>query len=170
VLGGKGYVDNRLKRAARQAGLFWGMALKATAKHNLTATNQPTLQPQDVLGLEPSGASLSDAQAPVRIHQGASQGGSEERGPGLYPDWAHPSVSGPARLVGLGGGGARAAPQKATTASENPGKQQKNGTLVVASWKIWLQQDKSPRLLRLFQRFFNSRSHSRRSKLEGERF
>src|SRR5574338_1186670 len=36
----KGYVDNRLKRAARKAGVFWGVALKANTQHKLTAANQ----------------------------------------------------------------------------------------------------------------------------------
>lgn len=40
VFGDKGYVDNSLKRAARKAGIFWGVALKATAKHPLTEANK----------------------------------------------------------------------------------------------------------------------------------
>lgn len=40
VFGDKGYVDNSLKRAARKAGVFWGVALKATTKHPLTEANQ----------------------------------------------------------------------------------------------------------------------------------
>ncbi len=42
VFGDKGYVDNRLKRAARKAGVFWGVALKATSAHPLTAANKRT--------------------------------------------------------------------------------------------------------------------------------
>ena len=42
VFGDKGYVDNRLKRAARKAGVFWGVALKATSAHRLTAANKRT--------------------------------------------------------------------------------------------------------------------------------
>lgn len=42
VFGDKGYVDNRLKRAARKAGVLWGVALKATSAHPLTATNKRT--------------------------------------------------------------------------------------------------------------------------------
>ena len=40
VFGDKGYVDNRLKRAARKAGVFWGVALKSTTQHKLTAANK----------------------------------------------------------------------------------------------------------------------------------
>ena len=40
VFGDKGYVDNRLKRAARKAGVFWGVALKSTTKHKLSAANK----------------------------------------------------------------------------------------------------------------------------------
>src|SRR5574337_1621290 len=40
VFGDKGYVDNRLKRAARKAGVFWCVALKANTQHKLTAANQ----------------------------------------------------------------------------------------------------------------------------------
>jgi transposase, IS5 family len=36
VFGDKGYVDNRIKRAARRAGVFWGVALKASAQYKLT--------------------------------------------------------------------------------------------------------------------------------------
>lgn len=37
VLGDAGYVHNELKRAARKAGVFWGVALKARPKHKLSA-------------------------------------------------------------------------------------------------------------------------------------
>ena len=37
VFGDKGYVNNRYKRAARKAGVFWGVALKAAAKRKLSA-------------------------------------------------------------------------------------------------------------------------------------
>ena len=40
VFGDKGYVDNRLKRAARKACVFWGVALKSTTQHKLTAANK----------------------------------------------------------------------------------------------------------------------------------
>jgi IS5 family transposase len=40
VFGDKGYVDNRIKRGARKAGVFWGVALKASAQHKLTETNK----------------------------------------------------------------------------------------------------------------------------------
>lgn len=40
VFGDKGYVDNHLKRAARKAGVFWGVSLKATTKHKLTTANR----------------------------------------------------------------------------------------------------------------------------------
>jgi IS5 family transposase len=42
VLFRSGYVDNTLKRAARKAGVFWGVALKATKQHPLTTTNKRT--------------------------------------------------------------------------------------------------------------------------------
>ena len=42
VFGDKGYFDNTLKRAARKAGVYWGVALKATSKHKLTSTNKRT--------------------------------------------------------------------------------------------------------------------------------
>lgn len=42
VFGDKGYVHNGLKRAARAAGVYWGVALKASAKHKLTAANRRT--------------------------------------------------------------------------------------------------------------------------------
>jgi len=37
VLGDAGYVQNGFKRAARKAGVFWGVALKARPKHKLSA-------------------------------------------------------------------------------------------------------------------------------------
>jgi IS5 family transposase len=37
VFGDKGYVHNGYKRAARNAGVFWGVALKAAAKRQLSA-------------------------------------------------------------------------------------------------------------------------------------
>jgi len=40
VFGDRGYTDSRIKRAARAAGVFWGIALKATQKHPLTTTNK----------------------------------------------------------------------------------------------------------------------------------
>jgi IS5 family transposase len=40
VFGDKGYVDNSLKRAARKAGVFWGVALKSSTKHKLTDANK----------------------------------------------------------------------------------------------------------------------------------
>ena len=40
VLGDKGYVNNKLKRYARRAGVFWGISLKASAKHPLSEANK----------------------------------------------------------------------------------------------------------------------------------
>lgn len=40
VFGDKGYVNNSLKRAARKAGVFWGVSLKATRAHPLTDANK----------------------------------------------------------------------------------------------------------------------------------
>lgn len=40
VFGDKGYVNNKLKRLARKAGVFWGGALKASAAHPLTEANK----------------------------------------------------------------------------------------------------------------------------------
>lgn len=40
VFGDKGYVDNRFKRAARAAGVFWGVALKARPKRRLSMSQQ----------------------------------------------------------------------------------------------------------------------------------
>jgi transposase, IS5 family len=37
IFGDAGYVQNQYKRAARKAGVFWGVALKARPKHKLTA-------------------------------------------------------------------------------------------------------------------------------------
>lgn len=42
VFGDKGYVNKGLKRAARKAGVYWGVALKASSKHKLTAANKRT--------------------------------------------------------------------------------------------------------------------------------
>lgn len=42
VFGDKGYVNNGLKRAARKAGVYWGVALRATRAHPLTAANKRT--------------------------------------------------------------------------------------------------------------------------------
>lgn len=42
VFGDKGYVNNGLKRAARQAGVYWGVSLKASSKHKLTGANKRT--------------------------------------------------------------------------------------------------------------------------------
>lgn len=40
VFGDKGYVNNQFKRAARQAGVFWGVSLRASAQHKLTPANE----------------------------------------------------------------------------------------------------------------------------------
>jgi IS5 family transposase len=40
VFGDKGYVNNSLKRAARKAGVFWGVSLKASKQHPLTDANK----------------------------------------------------------------------------------------------------------------------------------
>jgi transposase, IS5 family len=40
VFGDKGYVNNPLKRLARKAGVFWGVSLKASKQHPLTAANK----------------------------------------------------------------------------------------------------------------------------------
>ena len=40
VFGDKGYVNNEFKRAARQAGVFWGVSLKASQSHPLTEANR----------------------------------------------------------------------------------------------------------------------------------
>lgn len=42
VFGDKGHVHNTLKRAARKAGVFWGVALNATKQHPLTPANKRT--------------------------------------------------------------------------------------------------------------------------------
>ncbi|NJM32416.1 MAG: transposase, partial [Limnobacter sp.] len=39
VFGDKAYTSKHYKRHARQAGVFWGVNLKATTKHALTRTN-----------------------------------------------------------------------------------------------------------------------------------
>nr|WP_211164126.1 IS5 family transposase [Parazoarcus communis] len=40
VFGDKGYVSNAFKRAARKAGVFWGVSLKASKQHPLTDANK----------------------------------------------------------------------------------------------------------------------------------
>ena len=40
VFGDKGYVNKSFKKAGRKAGVFWGVALKASAQHPLTAANK----------------------------------------------------------------------------------------------------------------------------------
>ena len=40
VFGDKGYVNNKLKRLARKAGVFWGVSLKASKQHPLTDANK----------------------------------------------------------------------------------------------------------------------------------
>lgn len=40
VFGDKGYVNNKLKRLARKAGVFWGVSLKASKPHPLTGANK----------------------------------------------------------------------------------------------------------------------------------
>jgi len=40
VFGDKGYVNNSFKRAGRKAGVFWGVAIKASKQHPLTAANK----------------------------------------------------------------------------------------------------------------------------------
>ncbi len=40
VFGDKGYVNNRYKRNARAAGVFWGVSLKASKRYPLTAANK----------------------------------------------------------------------------------------------------------------------------------
>jgi IS5 family transposase len=40
VFGDKGYVNNQIKRSARNAGVFWGVSLKASAQHRLTQANK----------------------------------------------------------------------------------------------------------------------------------
>ena len=40
VFGDKGYVNNKLKRLARKAGVFWGVSLKASKQQPLTEANK----------------------------------------------------------------------------------------------------------------------------------
>lgn len=40
VFGDKGYVNNKYKRQARKAGVFWGVSLKASKQHPLTEANK----------------------------------------------------------------------------------------------------------------------------------
>jgi IS5 family transposase len=40
VFGDKGYFNNELKRSARQAGVFWGVSLKASKQHPLSRANK----------------------------------------------------------------------------------------------------------------------------------
>lgn len=40
VFGDKGYVNTSLKRAARKAGVFWGISLKSSSTYQLTAANK----------------------------------------------------------------------------------------------------------------------------------
>jgi len=40
VFGDKAYANNQIKRRARQAGVFWGVSLKGTKRHPLTAANK----------------------------------------------------------------------------------------------------------------------------------
>jgi len=40
VFADKGYCNNKIKRAARKAGIFWGVSLKASAKHCLKKANK----------------------------------------------------------------------------------------------------------------------------------
>ena len=40
IFGDKGYVDNTMKRAARKAGVFWGVSLKASKAHPLRPSNK----------------------------------------------------------------------------------------------------------------------------------
>ena len=40
VFGDKGYVNKSFKQAGRKAGVFWGVSLKATKQHPLTAANK----------------------------------------------------------------------------------------------------------------------------------
>jgi len=40
VFGDKGYVNNEFKRQARKTGVFWGVSLKASKAHRLTAANK----------------------------------------------------------------------------------------------------------------------------------
>jgi IS5 family transposase len=42
VFGDKGYVNNEFKRAARQAGVYWGVSLKASSTYPLTGANKRT--------------------------------------------------------------------------------------------------------------------------------
>jgi len=42
VFADKGYVNKGLKRAARKAGVYWGVALKASSQHKLTGANKRT--------------------------------------------------------------------------------------------------------------------------------
>jgi IS5 family transposase len=42
VFGDRGYVNNTLKRAARKAGVYWGVSLKATSKRKLAGANKRT--------------------------------------------------------------------------------------------------------------------------------
>jgi IS5 family transposase len=42
VFGDKGYVNNEFKRAARQAGVYWGISLKASSTYPLTGANKQT--------------------------------------------------------------------------------------------------------------------------------
>jgi len=89
LFGDAAYVSHRFKRAARAAGVFWGVALKAPPRH------------QAVLGPQLGRAHFPGHEASIRIHESSIPGVGEERGPGIHLDWPHQSVSKAPRVDGL---------------------------------------------------------------------
>lgn len=130
VFGDKGYVDKP------EAGSPQGRRLlgRGTEVHQQAQADrgEPTLQPQDVLGPQPRGASLPSDKASIWLHQGALQRLGEERCPGLHPDRADQSLSGEASHADLSGKRAPAAPRTGDTGDRNSGYQPENGAFVVA--------------------------------------
>ena len=72
VFGDKGYVNNNSQALAAQAGVFWGVSLKASKPS--ADRREQALQPQDVVDPRAGRARLPRHQAPVRLYKGALQG------------------------------------------------------------------------------------------------
>jgi len=90
VFGDKGYVNNSFKQAGRKAGVFWGVALKASSQHPLTAANKRFNHRMSSIR-SARRTPVSGDQAPVRLHEGALQRIGKERRAGVLTDrFDHP--------------------------------------------------------------------------------
>lgn len=99
VFGDAGDVDNRLKRAARKAGVFWGVALKARPKRRPGANQKR--RNRKVSPIRSRVEQIFRMMKCQSLHPVALSRVGEERDSGIHPDRADQPVHEPQSVGGI---------------------------------------------------------------------